>query len=111
VAKHVSAEGLESWTMSDEPVRVFSDNIVSIVRVEKDAYWIRVQISEKRLIETICRVGHTKLKSGKDIQTFNFDSRDFRGEIWNGNINSRAICTKVGAYHDQLVLCPRNLRT
>jgi len=89
--------------MSDEPLRVNSDNIVSIVRVEMDAYRIRIQISQTRLIETICRIGHSRLKSGKDIRTLNFEPNDFGVEVMKGNINSRGICRQVSDYHDQLV--------
>jgi hypothetical protein len=73
-----------------------------MIRVEKDAYWIRIQISETRLIETICRIGHSRLKSGTVNRTFNFDSHDFGVEVMKSNINSRGNCKQVSDYHDQV---------
>jgi len=90
------------WVMSDNPMREYSREILSIVRVGDAAYLIRVQISETKTLETICRVERKELRTGKSIQGFTFDSRDFRSEIMNGNIDSRGICQQVGEYHDQL---------
>jgi hypothetical protein len=71
-------------------------------RVEEDAYHIRVQISEARIVETICRLSWRESGEEKVIQGCTFDSRDFGMEIAWGNINTRSVCNQVATYHEKL---------
>jgi hypothetical protein len=89
--------------MTEQLKGAYADKILSMDRVEENAYHIRVQITETRVAETICRFSLMKSSGSKFIRGFTFDSRDFGMEIAWGNINTRSVCKQVGQYHDKLL--------
>jgi hypothetical protein len=88
--------------VSGKKVGVYSDRIINIEPLGQDSYRVRIQVLDGKIIESVCQLCWTTLKSGRVIRTVSIDSEEYGIEVMKGNINSRSICKQVSDYHDQL---------
>jgi hypothetical protein len=78
------------------------DNLLEVVRLNADAYLVKMKLLSGEILESKSRVKMEIFPNGEVIKIVTFESDAFQKEIMLGNIQAREVAQAVIAAHSSV---------